>query len=243
MSSTLPKECNFTHLCLIPKVTNPTKMTDLLPISPCLVHYKIIVKNLCSRLKVILPDLISDTQGGFVSERIISENIVIAHEMFHALRTNSLASFEYMAIKMDMSKENDRVEWCFLKNLIEKMGFDNQWIQWIMTCATTVTCSVLVNDVAHGFIKPERGIRQSDPLSPFLFIICAEALFHILNKSEAQGILHGVKADAAGPAVHHLLFADDSLLLCKAYGDESEDIKRCLKEYGEASEQMINYQK
>ena len=178
-----------------------------------------------------------------MSGRLISDNIIIAHEMVHGLRTNQKVSEECMAIKTDMSKAYDRVEWNFLEVLLEKMGFERTWVKWIMACVTTVSFSVLLNGNSHGFIKPERGLRQGDPLSPFLFILCAEALVSCLNASEEAGRLHGIKLSASAPAVHHLLFADDSLLLCKANILEATEVLTCLKEYGDASGQMINLQK
>lgn len=73
------------------------------------------------------------------------------------------------------------------------MGFAHIWIKWIIACVSPVTFSVLLNGNAHGFIRPERGIRHGDPLSPFLFILCAETLVSRLNKSEAEGKLTGIK--------------------------------------------------
>lgn len=101
---------NHTPLSLLPKILNPSRMIEMRPISLCYVQYKIISKILCNRLKVIFPKIISDTQGAFVYGRLISDKIIIAHEMFHGLRTNQKVSEECMAIKNDMSKACDRVD-------------------------------------------------------------------------------------------------------------------------------------
>lgn len=218
-------------------------MQDLRPISLCAVQYKIISKILCNRLKVILPDVVSETQGAFVSGHLISDNIIIAHEMVYAVRTRDGVADDCMAIKTDMSKAYDQVEWCFIETLLENMGFAREWVRLIMACVSTVSYSILLNGASHGFIKPERGLHQGDPLSPFLFILCAEALVNSLNSSALVGQLHGIKLGASGPAVHHLLFADDSLLMCKANTEEAKEILHCLRLYGDASGQMINPQK
>lgn len=115
-----------------------------------------------------------------------------------------------------MPKAYDHVEWCFLETLSERLGFDRVWVRWIMACVSSVSYSVLLNGSSHGFIKPERGLRQGDPLSPFLFILCAEALVNCLNNSALKGNLHGIQIGPLGPSVHHLLFGDDSLRICKA---------------------------
>lgn len=109
-----------------------------------------------------------------------------------------------------------------------------------MTCVTSVSFSVLLNGNSHGFLRPARGIRQGDPLSPFLFILCAEALISRLNASETEDRFHGIKLAISGPSVHHLLIADESLLLCKATSKEAEEIMLFLKEYCDASGQVIN---
>ena len=118
-----------------------------------------------------------------------------------------------MALKLDMSKAYDRVEWAFLEATISKLGFDRKWI---MQCVMMVQYSVLVNGVPVGDINPSRGIRQGDPLSPYLFLLCAEVLSAHLHDADRRGNLSGVPTFSGGPCLNHLFFADDSLIFCKA---------------------------
>ncbi|XP_018488079.1 uncharacterized protein LOC108858692 [Raphanus sativus] len=224
-------------------VTNAKKMQDLRPISLCSVVYKIISKVLSNRLKLILPKIVSPTQGAFVAGRLISDNLLIAHEMIHGLKTNPNCKEDFIAIKTDMSKAYDRVEWDFLETLFLKTGFDRKWIDWVMNCIRSVTYTVLMNGESFGHITPERGIRQGDPLSPFLFILCAEALVHVMNRAEQNDLLTGMKLTRNCPSIQHLLFADDSLFLCRASLRECTEFLKCLKLYEDSSGQIINFQK
>lgn len=147
------------QLCLIPKKPNPNVMTYLRPISLFSTSYKIVAKILGTRLKKILPLLVSPSQGAFVAGRLISDNLLLAHEITHGLRTNSKCRGDFVAIKTDMAKAYDRVEWNFLKDLLKRMGFYMRWITWIMFCVRTVTYTVLINGEQHGKITPTRGLR------------------------------------------------------------------------------------
>ncbi|XP_010518579.1 PREDICTED: uncharacterized protein LOC104793852 [Camelina sativa] len=184
---------------------------------------EIVSKVMCNRLNRFLPEIVSDIQVAFVSGRLISDNILLAHEMVHALRTNPNCDLEFLAIKTDMSKAYDRVEWSFLEELLLRL--------------------VLVNGASYGFIKPERVLRQGDPLSPFLFILCAEALVHIMNRAELEGRLTCLRLTPFIPSIQHLLFADDSLFLCRATFQECSEFLACLQLYGRTSGQEINFQK
>ena len=144
-TETLDPRLNVTNICLILKTERRTKMMELRPISLCNVGYKIISKVLCQRLKTCLPILISETQSAFVAGRLISDNILIAQEMFHGLRTNKSCQNKFMAIKTDMSKAYDRVEWSFIQALLLKMGFDPMWTQLMMECISSVQYRVLLN--------------------------------------------------------------------------------------------------
>ena len=243
VSGEMDPRLNITHICMIPKTERPTRMTELRPISLCNVGYKIISKVLCQRLKLYLPSLVSETQSAFVAGRLISDNILIAQEMFHGLRTNKACQGKYMAVKTDMSKAYDRIEWEFIKALLQKMGFHQHWIKLMMECISSVQYRILLNGDPRGLIVPQRGLRQGDPLSPYLFILCTEALIANIKKAEREKQLTGIKVARACPSISHLLFADDSLFFCKAQREECHTILRILKEYEVVSGQLINFEK
>ncbi|XP_022573038.2 uncharacterized protein LOC111214447 [Brassica napus] len=234
---------NQTNICLIPKTERPTSMSEFRPISLCNVGYKIISKILSSRLKSILPKIISETQSAFVAGRLITDNIFVAQEMFHALRTNQSCKDKFVAIKTDMSKAYDRVEWSFMEALLLKFGFDAQWVHLVMKCVSSVSYQVLINGEAKGHIKPSRGLRQGDPLSPFLFILCTEVLISHIKRAEETKKISGIKIARGSPSISHLLFADDSLFFCKAEQSQCEELVRIIDVYGTASGQQLNKEK
>ena len=153
--------------------------------------YKIFSKVLANCLKKILPLIISEHQSAFTKDRLISDNIMVASETLHCLQRYNSGSHGYMAIKLDMSKAYDRVEWLCLEGIMRKISFNEGWINLIMVCVSTVSYSVLVNGDPSGLIHPTRGIRQGDPLSPFLFLLCTEGLNGMIKKAERMGISKG----------------------------------------------------
>ena len=119
-------------------------------------------------------------------------------------------------MKLDISKAYDIVDWKFLHHMLQILGFDDRWIKWIMMCVTTVRYSVLMNGSEVGPIIPKRGLRQGCPLSPYLFIICAEGLSALLRQAESSGLINGSKVCRGASSISHLFFADDSFLFFKS---------------------------
>jgi hypothetical protein len=242
-SGILPENLNMTHIVLIPKKKNPTTVMDFRPISLCNVLYKLISKVLANRLKKILPIIISQTQSAFIPCRLITDNILAAYETLHTMNSKMKGKKGFMAVKVDMSKAYDRVEWCFLKEAMRRLGFAPRWVQLIMMCVTTVKYAVVVNGNPSGCFQPTRGLRQGDPISPYLFLICAEVLSSMVLEANNKGLLTGVPTSKYGPRVSHLFFADDSLFFCRSSLTQWNELTRLLQVYETASGQRLNSSK
>ncbi|XP_042950057.1 uncharacterized protein LOC122282168 [Carya illinoinensis] len=234
------RSINDTFIVLIPK-KNPIHVTEYRPISLCNVIYKVVSKVLANRLKQLLPDIISPAQSAFVPGRLISDNITVAYEAMHSMKHRMRGKKEgYMALKLDMSKAYDRIEWAFIEAVLVKIGFEKEWIMLIMQCVTTVQYSILINGSPQKVFNPSRGLRQGDPISPYLFLICTEVLGNILDKAEGKGLITGFPFAKGSLLINHLFFADDSLLFCKANVLECCRLLRLLKLYETASGQRLN---
>ena len=145
-----------------------------------------------------------------------------------------------MALKLDMSKVYDRVEWGFIEAVLWGLGFAESWTKLIMMCINSVSYSVLINGEQCGFFSTSCGIRQGDSLSPYLFLLCAEGLSYLLRKTKLNNRITGVVASRGGPKISHLFFMDDSLLFCQATVANCGEISNVLKLYEEASGQQLN---
>lgn len=200
-----PASIDDNVLILIPKVTNPSSLAQFQPISLCNVLYKIASKVIANRLKVILPDIISEEQSAFVPGRLITDNIICAYECLHFMKRTRAKTNSFCALKLDMMKAYDKVEWDYLRGIMTKLGFHPQWIDIVMGMVSSVSFSVCFNGEKLESFKPTRGIWQGDPISPYLFLIAAEGLSCLL-KSRSQSSMPGIKVAPMAPTVNHLLF-------------------------------------
>jgi ribonuclease HI len=234
---------NHTFLCLIPKKKKPTLTSEFRPISLCNVIYKVITKVIANRLKLILPDIIDTSQSAFVPGRLITDNALIAFEAFHYMRKKTTGRKGYVGMKLDMSKAYDRIEWPFLKEVLNSMGFPQHWISLIMNCVSTVSFSVLLNGGPCQSFLAHRGLRQGDPLSPYLFILCAEVFSGLISRAIERNTLHGIQIARGAPVLSHLFFADDSLIFCRANQSNAASIQSILQLYQDSSGQLVNLDK
>ena len=140
----------------------------------------------------------------------------MAFELMHYLNHKTLGKDGYMATKLDMSKAFDRVEWRFIQKVMEKLGFNARWVNLIMQCITSVTYLVIINGVAHGNFIPTRGLRQGDPFSPSLFLLCTEGLSALIHEIARNQAVTGISIGRGCSKVTYLFFANDNIFFCKA---------------------------
>lgn len=142
-----------------------------------------------------------------------------------------------------MGNAYNKVEWSFLENVMNHMRFTDKWVSLMRMCITIVSYSILVNGVSHGPITPFQGLRQRDPLSPYLFLLCVEGLVSLLKKAKNDGCLWGIQLCRGFPLLNNLFFVDDCILFCRAIPYDNIQIQNLLQQYEEASGQQVNREK
>ncbi|XP_048494745.1 uncharacterized protein LOC125494904 [Beta vulgaris subsp. vulgaris] len=237
------REWNYTNICLIPKTERPEEASQFRPISLCNVIYKIISKVISNRLKPILRELISPFQNAFVPGRQMVDNCLIAHELVNNIKQTTSGKQYLAALKIDMFKAYDKVDWDFLDWLLAQMRIPSKCRHWIMQCVTTVSYSIIVNGEPTSRFYPTCGLRQGDPLSSYLFILVMDVLSRMLTNGIADKSFEGIKISRLGPSVSHLFFADDSLIFFKANPKSCDGVKNIVSEFSRLSGEVINYHK
>ena len=153
---------NATHLALIPKENRPSSFARFRPISLCNSSYKILTKIIVTRLKPLLPSLISENQGGFLANRQITDSILLVQEAIHSSQTRNEKGF---ILKLDLANAFERVRHSFLLAALKKMGFDDRFLNLIRACISGPWISPLVNGRPREAFQSSRGLRQGCPLS------------------------------------------------------------------------------
>jgi hypothetical protein len=234
------KGANSTFIVLIPKKKNPAKISEYRPISLIGCIYKVIAKVLANRLKKVIGEVISETQSAFISGRQILDGILIANEIVDEAKRKKK---EALLFKVDFEKAYDSVDWNYLDFVMEKMGFHEKWRSWMSECLKSASISVLVNGSPTKEFKMGRGLRQGDPLSPFLFIIAAEGFNMLMGKAVDSGRFTGYKFDGGDEYFSHLQYADDTLIIGGKSWGNIRIIKANLKLFQLMSGLKVNFHK
>ncbi|GKV07538.1 hypothetical protein SLEP1_g19298 [Rubroshorea leprosula] len=209
----LVRGVNSSLIVLVPKVTNPQKIEELKPIFLIGVMYKVVAKLLANRISSVLGSIIGESQMAFIRGRQMVDSIVIANETIDAANRNKKASFMF---KMDFEKAYDKVCWEFLDYMMLRMDFDPKWRRWIKECLKTTEVSVLLNGNTTRQVNINKGLRQGDPLSPYLFLLVAEGFNGIISSAISHGLFEEIDIGSRGMKVSHLQFTNDSILFGKA---------------------------
>lgn len=237
----LAKGINSTFIALIRKVENPQSLNEFRPISLVGSMYKILAKVLANRIRLVIGSVISDAQSAFVKGRQILDGILIANEV---VDDASKRKKELLLFKVDFEKAYDSIDWSFLEEVMVKMGFPILWRKWIKECVGTATASVLVNGSLTNEFSLGRGLRQGDPLSPFLFLLVAEGFNVLMEAMVARRLFHGYCVGSHDPLmVSHLQFADDTLILCEKSWANIRALRATLLIFEELSGLKVNFSK
>ena len=222
---------------LLPKKASPSSWGDFCPISLCNVSNKVITKVLVSRLSGILPKLISPSQSGFVPGKLIHDNILLAQELVHDLNRRTRGG--NVVLKLDMAKAYDRMSWPFLIHMLRAFDFSEHWLLLIHHSISNSWFSILVNGVAKGFFRSQRGLRQGDPISPSLFIIAAEFLSRGLDGLIAHypSIAYVTRVPLV---ISHLSFTDDIIIFSNESRASFIQIMRVLHQYEQLLGQLVS---
>ena len=218
VKGTFTRSINATFLVLIPKKGGTEDLKDFMPISLLGSLYNILVKVLANRLKKVVAKVVFDAQNTFVEGHQITNASLIANEVIDHWQTRKE---QRVICKLDIEKDFDSLNLQFLLKVMLHMGFGPKWVRWIWLCISITKFSVLINGVPTGFFPSSRGLRQGDPLSPYLFIMGMEVLSIMLRRVVTSGFISGCNFRNGNGnilSISHLLFVDDTF--CEVKKDQ-----------------------
>lgn len=239
-TGSLLKQANHTVITLIPKGSHSSTVGDFRPISCCNVIYKTITKILSNRLAPVLGSIIDESQAAFIKGRSLIENVHLAQELLRQYNRKRVSP--RCVLKIDLRKAYDSINWEFLESVLEGLGFPSRFTQWVMECISTPSFSIAINGSTHGFFKGKRGIRQGDPLSPFLFVICLEYLSRSM-KAATNNTEFNYHPKCGPLKITHLAFADDLMLFARGDTTSVRIMMQCLEQFGDCSGLRMNANK
>ncbi|GKU93956.1 hypothetical protein SLEP1_g7505 [Rubroshorea leprosula] len=235
----LVRGLNASYITLVPKKKNPTTLQEYRPITMVGCLYKILAKILSNRLKKVIGKIINSSQSAFLEGRQLVDGDLTLNELVHYLK---MKKKKELLFKADFEKAFDSVNWNYLDSMHFNMGFGDKWRSWMKECLSSASFSILVNGSPTPEFKMQRGLRQGDPLSPYLFLIAAEGLHALLYEAERKNLLEGVDINE-NLSISHLQFVDDTVLIGDASLKSIRAFKFLLRWFEMVSGLKINFGK
>ncbi|GKC71426.1 RNA-directed DNA polymerase, eukaryota, partial [Tanacetum coccineum] len=235
----LPDGCNSSFIALIPKVLDAKFVTEFRPISLIGCVYKVITKVLATRLAMVISDLVSETQSAFVANRQILDGPFILNEVLNWCK---MKRKQAMLFKVDFAKAYDSVRWDYLLDVLHAFGFGPNWCRWIRGSLGFAKASILVNGSPTSEFSFHCGLKQGDPLAPFLFILIMESLHFSFSRAVNDGLFKGLQLQGS-VNISHLFYADDAMFIGEWSDSNLRGITSILKCFSLASGLNINIQK
>ncbi|GJR68620.1 putative RNA-directed DNA polymerase, eukaryota, reverse transcriptase zinc-binding domain protein [Tanacetum coccineum] len=228
--------CNPSFTVLISKKSDPQGFSNYRLISLIGCVYKVLSKILALRLAKVISSIIGPNQIAFLSGRQILDRVLIANEIIHMA---NIEDHKLLLFKVDFEKAFDRVCWSFLRDIMVQMGFGVKWLMWMNSCLSSASISVLLNGAPSKEFKMERGLCQGDPLSPFLFLLVAEAIQNVIVESCYKGIYN----TKGGDNMSRIQYADDALFFGKWSRSNANTLIHILNCFEEESGLKVNLAK
>lgn len=222
----------YKFLIVIPKSENASTVKEFRPIACCTVIYKIISKVLANRIQGVLDTVICESQSAFIRGRMIFDNIIISHELVKGYNRKHISP--RCMVKVDLQKAYDSVEWMFMKYLLLDLGFPYGFVKWIMACLTTVSYTINVNGELTVPCEARKGLRQGDPISPYLFVLCMEYLNRCLLELQSNALFK-FHPRCKSVGLTHVCFADDLLLFTRGDVNSVSQLMTPFKKFSAAS--------
>ena len=192
------------------------------------------------RLSSVAEKLISPSQTAFIKGRYIYDGAVMLHEVIHELKQKKMQG---VLLKIDFEKTYDSIRWDFVEKVLQRKGFDDRLIRWIMSTVKGGKVCININGENRGYFRTHRGLRQGDPLSPLLFNMTIDSLAHLLDKAKVHGYIKGVVPHLINGGLTHLHYADDTLLMMGCDNESIRNMKFILYCFEWMSGLKINYHK
>lgn len=236
-------EVNQTLITLIPKCDDPIKVSQFRPIALCNVVYKVVTKIIAQRMRVIMPYVVSDNQSNFIPGRSTVDNILVMQELIHSFKQLK-GRKGYMILKLDLENAYDGLEWSFVMDTRQCLGIPSDVQSLIYHCISSASMRVNWNGTVTDSFSFSRGIRQGDPISPYLFVICLERLGHkIKNVVQGGEWIPFSFGRGDSPKLSHMCFTDDLILVAEVSSGQVNCMMNILKAFCDISGQKINLEK